>query len=89
MISVLSKSRIVVTDSGGLQKESSFYNIPCLVLREETEWSELVDNGYSILVGTIKEKIKKALKSNNFNRNKIDCFGDGNAGDKIIKELVS
>lgn len=89
MTSVLSNSRIVVTDSGGLQKESSFYNIPCLVLREETEWGELVDNGYSILVGAAKEKIIEGLKTNNFNSNKIDCFGDGNAGAKIIKALLS
>ena len=89
MLSMISNSRFVVTDSGGVQKESSFFNVPCLVLREETEWSDLVDNGYSILVGTSKEKIKKSLKIETFNNTKIKCFGDGSAGKKIVKALVN
>ena len=88
MLSMVSNSRIVVTDSGGIQKESSFFNVPCLVLRKETEWPELVDNGCSVLVGTSKAKINNGLMKKKYNSRKTNLFGDGNAGKKIVNALL-
>lgn len=89
MLTMVSNSRIVVTDSGGIQKECSFFNVPCLVLRKETEWPELVDNGSSVLVGTSKAKIIDGLILKKQKNKKINCFGDGNAGKKILNELLN
>ena len=89
MLTMVSNSRIVVTDSGGIQKECSFFNVPCLVLRKETEWPELVDNGSSVLVGTSKAKIIDGLILKKQKNKKINCFGDGNAGKKILNEILN
>ncbi|NNC84391.1 MAG: UDP-N-acetylglucosamine 2-epimerase (non-hydrolyzing) [Flavobacteriales bacterium] len=57
MIALESRCRMVITDSGGVQKEAFFSKRPCVVLREETEWTELVDNGNSLLVGNEPDRI--------------------------------
>lgn len=59
MLSLIKNSKLVITDSGGLQKEAFMLNKYCLTLREETEWVELVDNGYNTLVGSKEEIILK------------------------------
>jgi UDP-GlcNAc3NAcA epimerase len=51
MIEMLKNARIVLTDSGGLQKEAFFFGKPCVTFREETEWTELVDGGFNGLAG--------------------------------------
>lgn len=89
----LADAKLVVTDSGGLQKEAYFMERICVVLRNETEWSELVTLGASFLAGqnqeTIKETIAFAL---NIDARKTDnhvaLFGDGNAGKKIAESLA-
>ena len=62
-----------MTDSGGIQEEAAALNTPCLILRDETEWTRLVDAGKNIIVGTKEENIiKTALKlTDNNNLNKI------------------
>ena len=57
MIELMKNCRFVLTDSGGVQKESFFFKKHCLVARDETEWTELVDLGYNFIVGANKEKI--------------------------------
>lgn len=57
MIELLKQTRVVLTDSGGLQKEAYFFRKPCVTLRDETEWVELVDNGCNCLAGSVKERI--------------------------------
>ena len=57
MIWLLQHCKIVLTDSGGLQKEAYFFKKPCLTLRDETEWIELVEKGYNTIVGANREKI--------------------------------
>lgn len=61
-IGLLSNSKFVITDSGGIQEESAVLNIPCLVLRDNTEWSYLVDIGKNMLIGTNYEKILEKLE---------------------------
>ena len=81
----------VFTDSGGVQKEAFFAQKPCITLRDETEWVELVNNGYNTLVGADKEKILAAEKE--LTNKKLDfsmnLYGDGHAGDKVVRMILA
>lgn len=91
MITLLSACKGVFTDSGGLQKEAYFFRKPCITLRDETEWIELIEYGFNRLVGASKSKIIEA--ENNFLEVQIDfsqsLYGHGNAAEKIIQTLLS
>ena len=90
MIYLLQNCTAVLTDSGGLQKEAFWFKKPCVTLRDETEWVELVEIGVNLLVGASKYKIIEACTS--FAKrpfgNKPELFGDGQAGGKIVAEIV-
>ncbi len=88
IVQLESKSRMIVTDSGGIQKEAFFLRKPCIVLREETEWVELVENGNAILTGPDQEKIRKAFKE--FENRELtypDFYGKGNSSEKIAHTI--
>lgn len=89
MIELLKKSFFVATDSGGIQKEAFFFEKQCLVLRDETEWTELVELGYNYIVGARKNVIlKRADNISNSNMNfKEKPYGSGNAAFKIATFL--
>lgn len=89
MISLLINSKLVVTDSGGLQKEAFFARKFCITLRAETEWTELVANGHNTLAGTDLEKAKKAFKryQNMDFGDSINFYGNGLASKKIALSL--
>ena len=90
MISLQKNSQLVITDSGGVQKEAYFYQVPCVILRDETEWVELIENGYSVLSGSDSKRIKEAI--NNMVLSEIDgrhLYGQGDAAEKIVKVLSS
>jgi len=93
MLYLLKHTEMVLTDSGGLQKETYFLNKPCIVLREQTEWVELVEHGYAFLTGSDKDKIyqvyKKLISQNDFIIQINDLYGDGNAGKIIVNELLN
>jgi UDP-GlcNAc3NAcA epimerase len=90
MIALESGCRLVVTDSGGVQKEAYFFNRPCVVLRAETEWVELVGHGQAILADADPQRIRTAV--DHFLRSGApDCppiFGDGHAAERICHELI-
>ena len=77
----------ILTDSGGIQKESYLLKVPCITLRDNTEWVETVEDGWNILVGTNKEKIMDAIHNFNPAGEQRDLFGSGDASTKIVKIL--
>lgn len=89
-IIVLEKnSAIVLTDSGGVQKEAYFYEKPCVIMRPETEWVEILGSGSGILADADTQKIVDAtdeLLSRNVNYPKV--FGDAKAAEHILKYIV-
>lgn len=92
MVWLIDNCNFVMTDSGGLQKEAYFFEKQCITLRDETEWVELVDCGVNTLVGSDRDKILKAYKSNSeFNKeiSKSNLYGAGKAAENIIKELLN
>ncbi|MEY2828184.1 MAG: hypothetical protein RIQ33_42 [Bacteroidota bacterium] len=90
MIELLKNCNLVMTDSGGLQKEAYFFNKNCVTLRTETEWVELVENGYNIIVGADEEKILAAYSTmlNKENDFKLKLYGNADAGNQIVNELL-
>jgi UDP-GlcNAc3NAcA epimerase len=90
MIYLLQNCSAVMTDSGGMQKEAFFFKKPCITLRNETEWVELVENGFNYLAGAKAETIYDAYKNNvatNYDFN-LELYGDGKAGEKIVAFLI-
>ena len=90
MIVLEKKSMMVITDSGGVQKEAYFFKKPCIILRPETEWVELVENGAAKICDADPEKINSAFNYYNNNKNQLNfnpIFGDGNAAKFILETL--
>jgi UDP-GlcNAc3NAcA epimerase len=87
IISLEKNAHKIITDSGGIQKEAFYSNVPCITLREETEWVELVNLGFNTLVGTEKQKIIKAINADvQIIQSKI--YGDGSTSSKIVKHIL-
>ena len=91
MICLLDNCRAVFTDSGGVQKEAYFFHKPCITLRDETEWVELVEHGYNCLVGAERERILATEKEfvQQVRDYSIPLYGDGRAGERIVKLIIS
>ncbi len=91
MLYLLQKCQMVMTDSGGLQKEAYFFGKPCITLREETEWTELTDAGYNKLCNDNPDNMVNAFRE--FIRRPPvfsgGLYGDGDAAGVIAKELLS
>ena len=80
-------ARLILTDSGGVQKEAYWLGVPCLTLREETEWVETVEVGWNVLVGTSAERIVQAVRDFHPQGERSALFGDGRAGELIARIL--
>ena len=91
MIVLLKNCELVITDSGGVQKEAFFFGKHCITLREQTEWVELVENGYNILVGSDRSKLEKAFESliKRISDFTIDLYGKGKAAEIAAKEIYN
>jgi UDP-GlcNAc3NAcA epimerase len=90
MIELLKNCSLVMTDSGGLQKEAYFFEKNCVTMRDETEWVELVENGFNLLSGAngalIIEHTQTMLsKASDFSS---QLYGDGHAGEQIVETLL-
>lgn len=90
MIKLQQNSQMILTDSGGLQKEAYFFRKPCIVLRSETEWKELLSSGNAIIADANPDLIMKAYESfihNETNISYLPLYGDGNAARFICNIL--
>lgn len=86
--SLLAGAQGVLTDSGGVQKEAYFQRVPCLTLRDTTEWVETVDAGYNRLVGMHPTAVAGALQDLTLPDGHVDLYGDGHAAERIASIVV-
>lgn len=88
MIWLIDHCSLVMTDSGGLQKEAYFFHKPCMTLRDETEWVELVACGANVLVGANKGTIISTFSNFTFKPKVTNLYGDAHASEKILQALM-
>jgi len=86
MLTLEASAKKIITDSGGVQKEAYFMKVPCVTVREQTEWVETLNGEANILTGTDTEKILAAVKKD-VNPEYQEVFGDGKASEKIAEYI--
>jgi UDP-N-acetylglucosamine 2-epimerase len=79
---------MILTDSGGMQKEAYFMGIPCVTLRPETEWVETIEAGWNVVVGAHRDKIINAAALLTPPKEKLNLYGDGKAAEKILASFL-
>lgn len=87
-ISLLTHSKCLVTDSGGMQKEAYWVGVPCVTLRDDTEWVETVKHGWNTLAGTNECNIVKAVQLASAKRSRPEILGTLGASKRVVSELV-
>jgi UDP-GlcNAc3NAcA epimerase len=89
MLLLEGRARCILTDSGGVQKEAYFFRVPCITLRDETEWVETIENGCNVLAGCNEEKIVAAAEAVQKAGPWTMVYGSGDAGGAIMDALDS
>ena len=84
-----SQARVILTDSGGLQKEAYWYGVPCVTLRPSTEWKDTVELGANVLVDDDPDAIALAAENAHMPPNRPELYGDGRAAGRIADLLIS
>ncbi len=87
MLMLEQNARVILTDSGGVQKEAYFVGVPCVTLRPETEWTETVESGWNVVVGADQSDIVHAVATIKPPQARRLDFGDGDAARRIVKIL--
>ena len=89
LAALASQARVIATDSGGLQKEAYWYGVPCVTLRDTTEWTDTVRLGANVLVGDDPDRIAQALENAAIPADRPQLYGDGRAAERIAEVLVT
>ena len=90
MVALEKSASLIITDSGGVQREAYLAGVPCFTLRDETEWVETLDGGWNRLVGSAPGGLAAAMRDHTFTRPdapRADVFGDGRAAERIVAAL--
>ena len=90
MVALERSAQLVVTDSGGVQKEAYFFKKPCIILRPETEWVEIVETGNAILADADEGRIIQAWQHFMDNPPTVfpEIFGDGHAAEFMLEQML-
>ncbi len=91
MVQLEANAAVVATDSGGVQKEAFFYRVPCVTLRDETEWVELVESGWNCLAPpcSAAEVANRVISAIGSHGSDVKPYGDGDAASRIVQRLLS
>ena len=88
MLALERDAEVILTDSGGVQREAYMWGVPCITLREETEWVETVELGWNALAGVDSDRVREAL-GRELPADRPPVFGDGNAAENIASEVAA
>ncbi|HEX6761368.1 MAG TPA: UDP-N-acetylglucosamine 2-epimerase (non-hydrolyzing) [Gaiellaceae bacterium] len=89
LAALASQARVVITDSGGLQKEAYWYRVPCITLRPSTEWVDTVEAGANVLVDDDPDALVRAVSQASFPAGTPELYGDGHASERIAAALYA
>ena len=87
MAALASQARVIVTDSGGLQKEAYWYGVPCVTARPSTEWKDTVELGANVLVDDDPDRLARAVATARMPGERPPLYGDGDASSKVAAAL--
>ena len=88
-LALVKNARVVATDSGGMQKEAYFFAVPCVTMRDTSEWTETIDHGWNVLVAADGEAIARALDDPPRGRERPPVYGSGDAGERIATAVAA
>jgi UDP-N-acetylglucosamine 2-epimerase len=95
MTALLRAARVAITDSGGLQKEAYVHGVPCVTLRDRTEWVETVETGWNVVAGTSPDDVVRAIQQHHatfgdepWHAERPELYGDGHAAKQILDVLA-
>ena len=89
MAALVSQARVLVTDSGGLQKEAYWYGVPCVTARPSTEWKDTVELGANVLVDDDPERLAAAVAAARMPGERPPLYGDGHAAERVVASLAA
>jgi UDP-N-acetylglucosamine 2-epimerase len=88
MLALEQNARLILTDSGGIQKEAYWLAVPCITLRDETEWVETVEAGWNVLTGANRDKILRAVNFFKKPTEHSPLYGDGQSAERCVQLLL-